>query len=414
MSITVFENCLLFDGVADELQPGMSVAIENEQIKEVSDKKITMPGAAVFDIGGRTLMPGLIDAHMHVYSAHLNYKLTDDMPHTLMAFHATHRMREILDRGFTTVRDVAGGDFGIKRAVEQGLIAGPRLFIGGGAMSMTGGHGDQRKLTDPAIPCACSGGNNATAMLGHIVDGVTEMRRACRDELRKGADHIKVLVSGGVGSPYDPLHGRQFSEEELRAAVDEASAWDKYVCAHSYTSRSTRFAVECGVRTIEHGNLIDEETAKLMAEKNVFMVPTLVAYAETQRRGKELGLSEVIMEKLRLVNEGGIRMLEICRSTGVEMGFGTDLMGELNEAQSREFLIRGEVLPSVEILKSATSVNAKILQEEGRLGVIAPGALADLLVVDGNPVEDLNLFQDQGAHLSCIMQNGIFHKNRLT
>jgi imidazolonepropionase-like amidohydrolase len=413
MTITVFENCSLFDGIADELQVGMSIAIENEQIKEVSNRAIEIPGANVLNIGGRTLMPGLIDAHVHIYSAFLDYSKTADMPLTLMAIHATSRLKEILDRGFTTVRDVAGADFGIKQAVEQGLIPGPRLFIAGKAISMTGGHGDQRKLTDSPVPCACSGGNNALDMLTCIADGVTEMRRAARDELRKGADHIKILVSGGVGSPYDPLHGRQFSEEEVRAAVDEADAWDKYVCAHSYTSRSTQFAVNCGVRTIEHGNLIDQETADLMAEKGAFMVPTLVCYGESARRGIELGLSPIVMEKLRLVNEAGIHMLEICTKAGVQMGFGTDLMGELNEAQSLEFLIRREVLPSAAILKSATSVNAKILQREGQLGVISAGALADLLVVDGNPLEDLHLLQDQGAHLSVIMQNGRFHKNCL-
>ena len=413
MSITIFENCAVFDGIADELRPGLGVVVENNEIKEVSERKIRLSDARRIDVGGRTLMPGLIDAHVHIYSAFINYAHIADMPHTLMAIHATQRLREILDRGFTTVRDVAGGDFGAKRAVEQGLVPGPRLFIAGRAMSMTGGHGDQRKLTDSAIPCACGGGHNALEIMTAIVDGVPEMRRAVRNELRKGADHIKLLVSGGVGSPYDPLHGRQFSEEEVRAAVDEAAAWDKYVCAHSYTSRSTRFAVECGVRTIEHGNLIDEETARLMAEKNAFMVPTLVAYSETAKRGKALGLSDVVMEKLQLVNDGGIRMLEICRNAGVEMGFGTDLMGELNEAQSEEFLIRSQVLPNVEILKSATSVNARILMQESRLGVVAPGALADLLVVDGNPLEDLGLLQGQGRHLRAIMRNGAFHKNEL-
>jgi len=413
MSITIFKNCAVFDGIADELQPGMAVAVEDEEIKEVSDRQISLTGATVFDLGGRTLMPGLIDAHVHIYSAFINYAQIADMPHTLMAFHATQRLREILDRGFTTVRDVAGGDFGVKRAVEQGLVPGPRLFIAGRAISMTGGHGDQRKLTDPVMPCACSGGHNALEIMTAIVDGVPEMRRAVRNELRKGADHIKLLVSGGVGSPYDPLHGRQFSEEEVKAAVDEAAAWDKYVCAHSYTSRSTRFAVECGVRTIEHGNLIDEATAQLMAEIGAFMVPTLVAYSETAKQGKALGLSDVIMDKLRLVNEGGIRMLEICRNAGVEMGFGTDLMGELNEAQSEEFLIRSEVLPNVEILKSATSVNARILRQENRLGVIAAGALADLLVVDGNPLANLEFLQGQGSHLRAIMKNGAFHKNEL-
>jgi imidazolonepropionase-like amidohydrolase len=413
MSITLFENCALFDGQADELQPGTSVAVEGEEIREVSSGKIRLANATTVDLAGRTLMPGLIDAHVHVFSAFINYAKVSDMPYTLMTVHATHRLREILDRGFTSVRDVAGGDFGIKQAVAQGLIPGPRLFIGGAALSMTGGHGDHRRLTEPVVPCACSGGHNALTVMTNIVDGVTEVRRAARNELRKGADHIKMLVSGGVGSPYDPLHGRQFSEEEVRAAVDEAAAWDKYVAAHSYTSRSTQFAVRCGVRTIEHGNLIDEETARLMAEKDVFMVPTLVAYAETARRGKELGLSDVIMEKLRIVNEGGIRMLEICRRAGVQMGFGTDLMGELNEAQSGEFNIRRQVLKSVDILKSATSVNAKIVQQEGRLGVVAPGALADLIVVDGNPLENLGLLEGQGAHLPVIMKGGAFHKNTL-
>jgi imidazolonepropionase-like amidohydrolase len=413
MTLTVFRNCSLIDGMTMELREGFDVVVEGNRIKEVADRSVSVPKANFIDLGGRTLMPGLIDAHVHVYSAHINTSLTKDMPHTLMAIHATHRLKAMLERGFTTVRDVAGADFGIKQAVEQGLIPGPRLFIGGMAISMTGGHGDDRKLTESITPCACSS-NQSQDRLCRIADGVTEIRRAARGELRKGADHIKIMVSGGVGSPYDPLDGRQFSEEEVKAVVDEANAWDKYVCAHSYTSRSTRHAVECGVRCIEHGNLIDEVTARLMSEKNAFMVPTLVCYEQVKGRGAEFGLSDVIMEKLGMVNEAGIRMLEICSNAGVKMGFGTDLMGELLDAQSREFSIRAEVLKAGEIIRSATCVNAEILQREGQLGVIAPGALADILVVDGNPLKDIRLLERQGTHLSIIMKDGIIYKNQIS
>jgi len=411
MGLTVFKNCALIDGRSDEAHEGVTVVVEDNRIREVTESAVDFSDATMIDVAGRTLMPGLIDAHIHVHAATLDYRRTADMPLTLMTVHAVHRLKAMLDRGFTTVRDVAGGDFGIKEAVAQGLIPGPRLFIAGRAISMTGGHGDHRGRTEHRTPCACA--SNANEAMCRVVDGVTEMRRAVRDELRKGADHIKLLVSGGVGSPLDPLESRQFSEEEVLAAVDEAGAWDKYVCAHSYTSRSTQLAVQCGVRCIEHGNLIDLETAHLMADNDVFMVPTLVCYEEAERRGEEFNIPPVILPKLRKVNEAGIRMLDICREAGVVMGFGTDLMGELQDAQSREFSIRAQVLPAMDIIRSATSINAQILQRDGDLGVVEPGALADLLVVDGNPLEDLQLLQNQGQHLAVIMQNGAFYKNRL-
>jgi imidazolonepropionase-like amidohydrolase len=410
MSVTVFTNGRVFDGVNPELAE-LSVAVEGERIREVSDRPIRVSGARVIDLGGRVLMPGLIDAHVHAFAIHLNQALTESMPLTLMTAHATHRLRGMIDRGFTTVRDVAGADFGIKEAVASGAIAGPRLFIAGQAISQTGGHGDMRRRTDDRPPCACT---SALNVMTRLADGADEVRKAVRDEMRKGADQIKIMVSGGVGSPFDKIDNRQYSVEEVEAAVDEARAWGTYVAAHSYTSKSTQHAVRAGVRTIEHGNLIDDETARIMAEAGAYMVPTLVCYGESYRRGPEFGVSATVMEKLAYVNQAGARMLEICQSAGVKMGYGTDLMGELHDAQSIEFLIRGEVLPPVEVLRSATSINAEILNRAGELGVVAAGALADLIVVDGDPLKDLSLLQDQGRHIPVIMKGGRFHKFALT
>jgi imidazolonepropionase-like amidohydrolase len=410
MTITVFENCTLLDGLTADVCEGMQVVVEGERIREVTDRPVKHKDARVIDGHGRTLMPGLIDAHVHVFAVRLNQAATANMPLTLMTAMAVQRIKSMLDRGFTTVRDVAGGDYGIQQAVDQGIIDGPRIFIAGQAISQTGGHGDLRLRTDDAAPCGCSSAMNR---LCRIADGPDTVRQAVRDELRKGANHIKLLVSGGVGSPNDPLESRQYSAEEIRAAVDEAGAWNTYVTAHSYTSRSTIHAVEAGVRCIEHGNLVDRAAAELMARKGAYMVPTLVCYDETAQHGKAMGLTPVVMEKLRIVNEAALRMLEICRESGVKMGFGTDLMGELEYAQSREFSIRAEVLTPREVIAAATTVNAEILNRTGQLGVIAPNALADMLLVDGNPLENLQLLQGQGEHLSVIMKGGALYKNRL-
>jgi imidazolonepropionase-like amidohydrolase len=409
MTVTIFTNGRVFDGVSAELRE-LDVAVEGERIVEVSDRPITIRDARVVDLGGRTLMPGLIDAHIHVFAIHLNQALTEGMPLTLMTAHATHRLRGMLDRGFTTVRDVAGADFGIKEAVASGTIVGPRLFIAGQAISQTGGHGDMRRRTEDRPPCACA---SALHVMTRLADGPDAVRKAVRDEMRKGADQIKIMVSGGVGSPFDKIDNRQYSAEEVAAAVDEAAAWGTYVAAHSYTAKSTQHAVKAGVRTIEHGNLIDDETARMMAAAGAYMVPTLVCYGESYRRGPELGVSATVMEKLAYVNQAGAQMLERCRDAGVKMGYGTDLMGELHDAQSQEFLIRREALPAVDVLRAATSINAEILRREDELGVVAAGALADLIVVDGDPLADLSLLQDQGRHLPIIMQGGRFHKYRL-
>lgn len=406
----IFENCNLIDGVSDEPQQGMNVAVEGSVIREVSDRKITSDSAQRYDLKGKTVLPGFIDAHSHVYAIHLNEDWTRNMSHTLMMAHAIPRVKGMLARGFTTVRDVAGGDWGIKKAIADGVIEGPRMFIAGRALSQTGGHGDHRPRTDDEIPCACT---NARDYLTRIADGEDAVRAAARDELRKGADLIKVLVSGGVGSPHDKLDNTQYSLKELRVAVEEAEACGTYVAAHSYTSKSTWRAVECGVRTIEHGNFVDAETAQFMKEKGAYMVPTLICYKESAEHADQYGVSDVVKGKLEEVNRAGLGMLEICQEAGVTMGFGTDLMGEMIIAQSKEFKLRAEVLNPMDIIKSATSINADILNQNGRLGVIAADALADLVIVDGDPLSDIGILEKHDSHLLAIMKGGDFFKNLL-
>ena len=406
----IFENCTLIDGLANEPRERVNVLVEGQLIREVTTEPIRVADAKRFDLRGKVLMPGLIDNHAHVYAIHLNQEKTRGMPHTLMMAHAIPRVLGMLRRGFTTVRDVAGGDYGIKRAIETGLVEGPRLFVSGRALTQTGGHGDHRHITNDTIPCACT---SALDIMGRIADGVEGVRYAVREELRKGADHIKVLVSGGVGSPHDKLEHTQYSLDEIRVAVEEAAARGTYVAAHSYTANSTIRAVQCGVRTIEHGNFVNEEAARLMAEKGAFMVPTLICYWESFENSDAYGLPMHIKNKLREVTMAGTRMLEICRDAGVKMGFGTDLMGEMIVAQSKEFRLRAQVLKPMDILKSATAVNADILGQTGKLGCIAPGAYADLLVVDGNPLDNLQLLEEEGKWLLAIMKDGRFFKNLL-
>jgi len=240
------------------------------------------------------------------------------------------------------------------------------------------------------------------------------VRRSVREQMRQGADQIKIMMSGGVASPYDPLDSLQYSPGEVSAAVEEALAFGRYVCAHAYTPEAITRAMQGGVRTIEHGNLIDEKAARLMAEKNALLVANLVTYHVMKERAAQFGMTPEMLAKNELVLEHGFRSLEICKRAGVPVAYGSDLLGQLQEEQSREFLIRSEVMKPLEIIQSATTVAAKLLRHEGKLGVIAPGAFADLLVVDGNPLGDLGLFQDQGAHLAAIMKGGRFHKNRLS
>jgi imidazolonepropionase-like amidohydrolase len=405
----VFSGGRFLNPRQDALLDGVELLIEDGIVKEVSDRPIRTAATRI-DLRGRTLMPGLIDAHIHIVLTEVNVQLLSDVPLTLLAAKGATAMRAMLMRGFTTLRDTGGADYGMKAAVEQGHFLGPRLFIAGQCISQTGGHGDHRKRTQGGFSCACC---NGLAWTARVADGVPDMIKAVRDELRKGADHLKIMVSGGVASQADPLESLQYRMDEIEAAVEEAQRWGTYVCAHAYSARAIERAVRGGVRTIEHGNLIDAATAALMAERGAYIVPTLVAYDSLKRRGAEYGLSDYSRAKNDMVLEGGLRSLELCRAAGVKIGFGSDLLGQLQNDHCNEFTIRGQAMAPIEVIRSATLVNAEIVRREGKLGELVPGAHADLLVVDGDPTQDLSLFLGDGAHIPAIMVGGTFVKNAL-
>jgi imidazolonepropionase-like amidohydrolase len=407
MTAFIFADCAVLDGTRNERREDHHVLVEGGHIREVSDRPIKSASAETIELGGRTLMPGLIDAHVHVLAVDAALARLSDRPVTLLTLQAAKVLEGMLQRGFTTIRDAAGADGGLAEAVEEGLVRGPRIFPSGMALSQTGGHGDTRPRTQPVDACACCAGGLA---MSRIADGVAECRRAARDELRKGATQIKIVASGGVASPYDPILNLQYSEEEVRAIVEEARAWHTYVMAHAYSPEAIRRSIDFGVRSIEHANLIDRATAEHVAGAGAFVVPTLVTYDALHRFGTELGFPEVSMGKLGEVREAGLSSLEILQAAGVKIGFGTDLLGPMHRHQSRELVIRAEAMSPFDIIRSATILNADLLNRAGEIGVIAPGARADLLAVDGDPLADISLLDGQGEHLSHIMKDGVCYK----
>ncbi len=410
MKQILFKNAKLLDPHADALRGGVSVLVEGDSIREVSAKPIKAANADVIDCKGRTLMPGLIDCHVHVMLSEVNIRYLEAIPLTMMTVRASALARAMIDRGFTTVRDTGGADWGMRDGIAQGLLPGPRMFIAGRAIGPTGGHSDARRRTDTGSACKCC---NAMRFCLEVVDGADAVRAAVREQLRQGVDQIKIMVSGGVASPYDPLDSRQFSLDEIRTAVEEADAFGRYTQAHAYTPEAITRAVSQGVRTVEHGNLIDEKSAALMKQKGAYLVANLVAYYAMRERAKEFGMTSEMLAKNDLVIDGGLKSLEICKRAGVKVGYGSDLLGQLQVDQSREFLLRREVLSPIEIIRQATLVGAEIVRMPGRLGVVKPGAFADILVVDGDPIKKLELLTGQGENLSVIMKAGRFHKNRL-
>lgn len=404
----VFRNAAILDPDLGQILSPRDVLVKDDQIVEVSETPLSVTADQDIDLHGKIMMPGLIDCHVHCMASNLNLGTNAKMPNVLAVLRAIPIVEGMINRGFTSVRDAGGADWALAEATRTGLIKGPRIFPAGRAISQTGGHGDFRPRSDIMEPCFCS---QKLGSISRIADGIDAVRFAVRDEIQKGATQIKIMASGGVASPNDPIHFLGYGRDEIRAMVEEATNAGTYVMAHAYTSAAIRRAVECGVRTIEHGNLADKEAAQVLANHGAYAVPTLITYEALFSEGASYGFPAEAVAKINAVREPGMRALETLASAGVKMGFGTDLLGESQRLQSEEFRLRAGVLGNLEAIRAATTYAAEILMGVGRFGTIAPGAVADLLVLDGNPLNDINVLLGQGEHMLAIMKDGKFHKS---
>jgi imidazolonepropionase-like amidohydrolase len=408
MAVTLLRNASVLDAAAGTRSDALSVVIENGRIADVGPGLTAPADATVLDVAGRTVMPGLIDAHTH--PAVVDHEIFDmaEWPPSYVAARASKALEGMLYRGFTSIRDVGAGEVGLARAIEEGLFTGPRLFYGGKQLSQTGGAGDWRPPSRRVYD-----DNYYTPAIGVICDGVPEVRRAVREEVRRGAHHIKVYLSGAVDSPSDRVDSTQFSMEELLAIVEEAAAANIYVAGHAYTSRAINRGLEAGVRSIEHGNLMDESSIPLFHEHGAFYVPTIVTYHGLAARAKTGQLPADIEGKLREVIDGAVGALAMAHAAGLQIVYGTDLFADMHDLQLQEFVIRSEVQPPADLIRSATTTAARLLQREGELGVVAPGALADLLVINGDPLADIGVLTTPVQTLKLIMKGGRIFKNEL-
>jgi imidazolonepropionase-like amidohydrolase len=406
--ITVFTNAVLLDCTGAEPVQGASVVVEGDRIKDV----LPRPGAGAvpgqvttIDCKGKTLMPGLTDAHVHICAVEGN--ITDQhrfLPPSLLAAKALRRAEECLMQGFTTVRDAGGADYGFREAINEGVYPGPRMLVSGNYISQTGGHGDKRRRAEWMEPIDCCIG-----MIGSIADGEAEVRKAVREQLRRDVDQIKIMASGGAMSPSDELDTTQYTIGEMRAAVEEAQAVGKYVLSHAYSDTAVRNAITAGVRSIEHGNLIREAAAKAIKDAGAFLVPTMITYEMIYREGKRYGIGDHQIAKINMAREQSVQGLTYAYKAGCKIGSGSDLLGDMMVQRAAEFELKAQVMKPMEVLLSATKVNAELFRMSDKIGTVEPGKYADLLVVDGDPLKNLRLFQMQDR-IPVIMKGGVLYK----
>ncbi|GAB7354176.1 hypothetical protein MBLNU459_g4729t1 [Dothideomycetes sp. NU459] len=402
----IFTHATVIDPLDGSVHSDMTVCLAWGLIDSVSRSPadISKSHATVVDLSGKYICPGLIDCHVHLATPPGEQGLADTLnqDHTTSLLRQPFLARQMINRGFTTIRDCGGAGLAIKEAIAEGLYPGPRMFISGHGISQTGGHGDMRRSKDAEYEC-CGGHFNG---LGRIADGVEQCLHAAREELRQGADFIKIMCSGGVVSPTDRLTNSQYTPEEIRAFTRVASDSGTYVTAHAYTPAAIRTAIENGVRGIEHGNLIDEPTAKLMAEKGAFLTPTLVTYDAMASREFEGFLPPNIATKNDQILQAGLKSIEIADQAGVTMCYGTDLLGPMQVRQTGEFGLRKQVLSSLKVLQSATVNAAKLLGQDSLLGRIRAGYTADLLILSRNPLDDIEMFDRDDGFLMAVIKDG--------
>jgi imidazolonepropionase-like amidohydrolase len=411
MNTTVLTQATIIDGTGRHAIPDGSVVVEGDRIKEVIPGPVgaVPPGVLRIDCRRQTLLPGLIDAHVHSGAVEANIMEQQRRNYfSLTVIKTLKVLKETLDQGFTTIRDAGGADPGFREAVRQGFIPGPRMFVSGCALSQTGGHGDFRLPTErrPAS-------EDLAGVATRVCDGVDGVRREAREQLRSGVDFLKVMGGGGAMSPSDEIDTSQYSQDELKAIVYEAEAAGTYVAAHVYSSRSVSNCVAAGVRTLEHGNLLDEKAARAIREAGAFLVPTLVTYEMISRLGKEMGIPENNVRKINQAREQGLQALSIAQREGVKIASGSDLLGPMQVYKGMELELKSRVLGPMGAIVAATKTNAELLRKERDLGTIEAGKFADLILVDGDPLKDITLFQKYSEKITLIMQGGAVYKNIL-
>jgi imidazolonepropionase-like amidohydrolase len=423
----LIKNVNIWDGTSNSLNTNFNVLIEDNLIKEVA-KNISEPnGAIVIDGHGNTLIPGLSDAHVHL-SATMSDRETRNEAHWMYTSIRTAKAAEnFLMLGFTTVRDLGGPVFGVKRAVDEGLVPGPRIYPSGAYISQTSGHGDFRSANEPSVVLSGGQMHTSDAALGwsFVVDGVPEVLKAARENLRKGATQLKVMAGGGISSDFDPIHSVQFTTEELEAAVQAAADWDTYVAVHIYESKGAIRSLNAGVKCLDHGHLINEETVKLIKEKDAWLVPQAF-WNDTPASFWVPGsdkIPDALNKKIRPVLEGTDAVFKLAKKYNINVGFGSDAYGELGYESYAltEFTSRTKWYSPLEILKQATSENARLFSlsgkinpyTEGKLGVIEVGAYADLLIYEGNPLKNIEVVAHPEKYLKLIMKDGEIYKNEL-
>lgn len=398
----VIRNCHWLDTDRMEMRPDSTITIEDGRIAAIGPSDSGSADQTI-DARGRFVIPGLIDAHVHFRLATMDFRKLSSWSEVEYGIAMQRLSRETLQRGFTTVRDLGGDVEGLMRAIKAGMAEGPRIVRAGRMLTQTGGHGDAEGGPRPVPQCACEMRHTA---FGIVSDGVDAVRKAARHNLRDGSDFLKIHVSGGVATPSDPLESIQYTKDEIAAACQEARNRHTYVAAHAYSPESIRLAVENGVYTLEHGNLIDADAAAVAAKHNAVLVPTLATYEAMEEVGAQLGLPLANRQKNKKVYEAGIGSIEIARKAGLTLGFGTDLIGETQVRQNREFTIRAAVETPVQILHAMYVVGAKLCRLEGEIGTLKPGAVADLVICDKNPLDDIRILSSPAA-FSHVIQAGL-------